>query len=492
MAIYSKEALKTTEVDIEIDGIRDHAWIEVITDKQPLLIGCVYRSPSFDFDKTRCTQSTKSISELILTAFNRNTNLLIAGDFNYKHIDWINDCTPPEKDHLAHFIKKLQDCHLYQHVTEPTRYRENEIPSLLDLILSTEEGMVQDLTYLPPLGESDHVCLRFTLPLCQNINITTSREPNVFKTNYQAVKNELSMHNWRDELNSNFVSDYHTFFDHLLLIMDKHTPLKAQPKTKKGIYMTNEAIRLKNAKARLWKRYLSTRTKFDRENYIRCKNKLRALTRKLQKDLEHNIALTAKEKPKLFWKYAKSKLKTKQRIPTLTKADGSKATSSIEKSNTLNDYFTSVFTIEDLQNIPTLSIYHIEENLPSIEISPDLVRNKLKALNPNKSPGHDNWHPYFLRELANEICVPLSILFKKSLKEGAHESWRKAIITTIYKKGLRSDPGNYRPISITSVISKMMESIVRDAIVTHMMKHELFTDDQHGFVPGRDCITQLL
>ena len=125
-------------------------------------------------------------------------------------------------------------------------------------------------------------------------------------------------------------------------------------------------------------------------------------------------------------------------------------------------------------------------------ITPDVVKEKLQSLKPNKSAGHDKWHPYFLREIADAICTPLSILYQKSLKEGAHDSWKKAIIAAIYKKGKKSDPGNYRPVSLTSVISKVMESIVRDAMVEHLIMNNLFTDDQHGFVPGRDCITQLL
>ena len=68
----------------------------------------------------------------------------------------------------------------------------------------------------------------------------------------------------------------------------------------------------------------------------------------------------------------------------------------------------------------------------------------------------------------------------------------KAYITAIYKKELRSLSENYRPISITSVISKIMESTVGDGIVAHLMKHKLLTDDQHGFVPGRNCMSQLL
>ena len=116
----------------------------------------------------------------------------------------------------------------------------------------------------------------------------------------------------------------------------------------------------------------------------------------------------------------------------------------------------------------------------------------MKNLNPGKSPGHDKWHPHFLRELTNDICIPLSILFNKSLKEKDHRSWLKAIITSIYNKGIRNDPGNYRPVGLTSVIAKVMESLVRDAILSHLIQHDVLSDCQHGFVPGRDCITQLL
>ena len=109
-------------------------------------------------------------------------------------------------------------------------------------------------------------------------------------------------------------------------------------------------------------------------------------------------------------------------------------------------------------------------------ITPAIVKEKLTSLKPNKSAGCDKWHPYFLREIAEAICIPLSILYQKSLKEGAHDSWKKAIIAAIYKKGKKSEPGNYRPVSLTSVISKIMESIVRDTIVEHLMRNNLFTD----------------
>ena len=130
---------------------------------ETVLCGCMYSSPSGDAEKNGCLKSTQAISNLIFEAYQRNPNFLIAGDFNYKEIDWLNENSPPSQQHLQDFIENLQNCFLYQHVTEPTRYRANETPDVLDLILSSKECMVQDLAYNPPLGEIDHLCLTFKL-----------------------------------------------------------------------------------------------------------------------------------------------------------------------------------------------------------------------------------------------------------------------------------------------------------------------------------------
>ena len=87
VAIYSRESLNAVEVKFSIEGFRDHAWIEIPTAKEPLLVGCVYRSPSDDINKEESVKSSKRVSELILKALNANENILIAGDFNYKEID---------------------------------------------------------------------------------------------------------------------------------------------------------------------------------------------------------------------------------------------------------------------------------------------------------------------------------------------------------------------------------------------------------------------
>ena len=119
------------------------------------------------------------------------------------------------------------------------------------------------------------------------------------------------------------------------------------------------------------------------------------------------MANDVKLKSKLFWKYARSRLKSRQAIPTLTNKDGTKAISAKDKAESLNDFFTSVFTTENLVNIPAVKNAPAYEVLSNIEITPDLARTKLNALNPNKSPGLDKWNPYFLKELSETICTPL-------------------------------------------------------------------------------------
>ena len=211
-----KETLNATEVKILI-CYHYHKWIEIQTEKEPLLIGCVYHSPSDDVNQKVCMESSRKVSRLIKSAFSKNENVLIAGDFNYKEINWFNDYAPPEKEHLTQFIESLQECYLYQHVTEPTRHRKDETPSLLDLVLTSEEGMVQEIQYLPPLGESDHVCLRFKVFTAQQKSESSiPNESNIRKTNYVSVREELSKHNWEEELVSTFEKDYNIFIDLLL------------------------------------------------------------------------------------------------------------------------------------------------------------------------------------------------------------------------------------------------------------------------------------
>jgi hypothetical protein len=90
------------------------------------------------------------------------------------------------------------------------------------------------------------------------------------------------------------------------------------------------------------------------------------------------------------------------------------------------------------------------------------------------------------------VSVPLQIIFRKSLDTGAVPGgWRTAKVGPIYKKGARGDPGNYRPGSLTSVPCRLLEGLIKDEIMDHLIGNKLIKNSQHGFLPSRTCTTNL-
>ena len=117
----------------------------------------------------------------------------------------------------------------------------------------------------------------------------------------------------------------------------------------------------------------------------------------------------------------------------------------------------------------------------------------IKSLDTSKSPGPDNIHPRVLKETADVIAYPLHLIFKGSLNAGLlPDTWKIANVSPIFKKGNKHVTENYRPISLTSIVCRVMERIIKNAIVKHLDEHSLFSPDQFGFRSKRSCVLQLL
>ena len=147
----------------------------------------------------------------------------------------------------------------------------------------------------------------------------------------------------------------------------------------------------------------------------------------------------------------------------MVSSDGSAIHSDTEMATHFNKYFSSVFTCEDTASIPTVDSTSSPLLDDSIEITPATVFSKLIALQSNKSSEPDGWPITIIKSVSEFISVSLSILFNKSLNSGTLPSdWKCANVTPIHKKGARNLACNYRPVSLTSIFSKLMESIVKN------------------------------
>ena len=139
------------------------------------------------------------------------------------------------------------------------------------------------------------------------------------------------------------------------------------------------------------------------------------------------------------------------------------------------------------------SIKACRSEISNIEVTRDDIQSRLEKVNVNKSCGPDNVHPFVLQKTASAISIPIEKIFKLSLDTGeCPEDWRTANVTPIHKKGDRTDPSNYRPVSLTSQVCKILESIVRKHIIEHLLTNNILSDRQHGFREGRSCLTNLL
>ena len=162
------------------------------------------------------------------------------------------------------------------------------------------------------------------------------------------------------------------------------------------------------------------------------------------------------------------------------------------KAEVFNASFTSAFKSQTSYSQgtlpPDLEVSDGEQNEhPMIQV--ETVRGLLFHLDCHKSMELDGIHPRVLRELADMIAKPLSIIQCSWPTSKVSEDWRLASVTPIYKKGCKEDPGSYRPVSLTSVPSKIMEQIVLREITRHVRDHQGIRPSQCGFMKVRTCLT---
>jgi len=492
VALYVKESMRTCEI-IPKDPCDDTVWCEIrINNKERLLVGVVYRSPSSTEEDNR-----KLISLINEMACMKHKSLLIMGDFNYPDIDWAT-LTADEGRQAVEFLENCREWFLCQHVMKPTRYRTQQTANVLDLVFTNEESMINEIKYEEPIGKSDHLCLVWSLK-SDVLGSDTAVVKYLFsKGDFQAMRRELAGEPWEELLIDKPVDEqWNIIKDRIHMARDKFIPhnnyrggAKSAGKPK---WMDERVMARIRRKKTAFERYKETRDGKDYLEYTRARNAAKAETRRAVREYEKEIARLCKKNPKAFYRHVNSKIKTRIGISDIRSNQGVMINDDQQKADEFNKFFSSVFTLEDLQNVPSTKVSGVKETLHQVEINEFEVFNLLSNLQTEKSPGPDNVHPMILKECANELARPLTILFQTSEREGCiPQEWKEALVVPIFKKGSRAQVGNYRPVSLTSVCCKIMEKLMRRALISHMLDNKFLSDNQHGFIQGRSCTTQLL
>ncbi|VDH99935.1 Hypothetical predicted protein [Mytilus galloprovincialis] len=500
LLLYIDKQLDASQVHMNTE-FQENLFIKInLNQSDQLLLGLIYRSPS-----NRSQEYTKQLNLLTTEACNKGySHILIMGDYNYPEINWDSWNSPGDstESNEYRFLENLQENFLFQHVTRPTRWRGTNTPHTLDLILTNEENMVSNLEYQSPLGKSDHCTMKFDFNCYTNIKSKPKLIKLFSKGNYIKIKEELNKIKWpellqkENDINENWKSVLSIIQD-----MDKkYIPTKERKQIGRGknnFPMDKNTIDKIKRKNILSKKITHNNDPEVRKEYNKIRNQVKSRVNKLKREYEKNLSEKAKENPKAIWSYIKSKTKTKEGIgdlhldPEDTKSD--KTEDNSKKAKLLVEYFSSVFTKEPDGKVPSPTPVLVTNDMPYQKIKEEVVLRHLNALKIDKSPGMDKLHPRLLKEIAESLAKPLCIIYNQSLEsKTVPNDWKNAMISAIFKKGNKSLAKNYRPVSLTSVVCKIMEKILREFIIEHMKKNNLFSKKQYGFIAGRSTGLQLL
>jgi len=491
---YVKDSIISSEVSFpDTNEIKEMVWVEIkMCREEKLLVGNIYRSPN------STAENNNHINTLLTTLPQLTTekNIIITGDFNYPKINWQTESTrESDISPTGLFLTAYKQSVLDQLMQEKTRGRENQEDSTLDLLLTTKPEKIEKLEIKSPIGKSDHACIAFAWKR-NTLHRPKIRKYIYNKGNYGRMREYLKG-NWKELLNGKTTHEMaDIIYSKYKEVMDLYIPRsKTNSKQAKKPWMTRQIINKIRQRDKLCKKLKNTNAT---ENitqinlkYKRLRNQVKWEIRRAIKKHEMSLADQAKSNPKAFWRYVKAKTKVKGQVEKLRQG-GRTIETPQEIANTLNNYFASVFTPDHTRTLPRKEL-RTTAKLYNMIFKPDDIESHISKLKPNKSPGPDEISPRVLKETAHEMSDALSMLFNKSMEEGqVPEKWKVASVTPVHKKGSKTDPGNYRPVSLTSVLGKLMESMMTSEISNYLANNNLLSPHQHGFTNGRSTVTNLL
>ena len=420
-----------------------------------------------------------------------HNDAIIFGDFNLPVTVWGGTLN----SHSGHKLySNILESSLYQHIHEPTRGE-----SILDIVLSTNDNQINNVDIGPEFSTSDHKSVFFTIECNPGVhNNSYEKVPDFRRADFDKLRTILENTDWSEIYGTQDVEQaWNMFIDILGNAITEYVPMRdRRPENNSKPKWWNIDIRnILLAKKRAYRRYKLTHSQANKLEYTRIRRETKRLIKISKKLHKLHIASNCKVNPKESFRYVREKKTLKSTIGPLLSAEGEIVTDERETADILNDYFASVFTVEEDREEATPYQMTVAAQLILVDITEEDVMRVIDKLKICKSPGPDKIYPRILKEVKEAIYKPLCAIFNLSLRTGKVVSeWKLANVTPLFKKGDKSNPSNYRPISLTSVVCKLMESILRDKIVEFLEKKNIIRDSQHGFRfhNRRSCLTNLL
>lgn len=507
--------------NVEVAGF-ESLWVSLGNPKSSVIVGCTYRPP-----RANPTDFCTSLEAALQKCHSLSPNIILFGDTNSKHLTWYKTPDLPAEsftDHAGESLHLLTESFgLTQAVHFPTHLHRGRAHSCIDHVFTSFPEGDLHVTSAAPLGNSDHVIIKGQFPLGL-ISSDSHGNPSISQRwcwstdRVQQLRDAIR----EDPIIASITQGHHagnldtvwlSWKDTVTRLAKLHCSLLPPVSSKASTQSKHPArqpwidrnliqeIKLKHA---LYRRYLQSRSNTDWNTSRQQSNRVSALLKHAKSEYVSKNLSTAPNPdgepssltngPHLH-SLMRCLLKQKRKaIPELLDGD-LRAISDKDKADLLNRFFISQSqqSVSDpSETPPPIPLSPVDENssLNDIQVTKEEVYKLLAAVDTSKSPGADGVPSKVLKLAALELAPSLTFIFNWSLSSSVlPEEWKEATITPLHKKASRTNPSNYRPISLLSVTSKLLERIVHKRVMEHISPH--LPDHQSGFRPQDGTVLQL-
>ena len=497
--VYVSDRLTPTRIE-EFNAC-DSLAVQISTNVGLVNIVCIYRSVSLNSEQ----------NSLLLKAVNcvleSDTETVIVGDFNLPNISWTTGVLNAPLDSKNKLMKVQKEWLnlvensgltwlLTDEITRRRAFGTTIQESLLDQLFVTNDAMVSDHKIVSPLGKSDHVVLNVELSMYSpgvllprtECHKTARSWGKVTPKDLQEFSNVI---NWEYSSESLSVNEMWQEIHEKLISVTENVP---ERKVKRMPWANSSLKRARKVKDRAWQSFDSDPTPLNMNIALSKQGLFEELDRKAKVKYEKLITSNLKQNCKPFYAYLRSKRVMKSKVCSLLKPDGSLTKTDQDTAEALATAFASVFVKEPAGPLDRHCYPNVEgTEIGDIVINYDNVKHELSKLDISKSQGPDDIHPKLLKSLSSNVIFVSAIckLFQRCAEDSLiPEQWKVAHVTSLYKKGSKKEPLNYRPVSLTCILSKTYEKFVRRHIMNHI--EQQLSSDQHGFVEHKSCLSNLL
>ena len=391
---------------------------------------------------------------------------------------------------------------LHQLTTKPTRVTKNS-KSLIDLCITNSPDRIVDSGVIP-LGIGDHSLVY----MCRKIHYSAKNSKRVIvKRSYKNFKsenfiNDLSKEAWED---INFLTDpnemWDVWKDKFMNCLDKHAPQrKKRIGNRRSPWINNELLRKMYKRDFLKKKAEKSGDQTIWEEFKCQRNLVNNSVKAAKREYFSRNIENSKGDLRKTWKLINELSSRQQKTTDIqeVKKGGQSITSASEIAEVFNTHFTNIgerlaSEIPKVDKEPESFINPTDKTFSFKKIQEKEVFELINKLDKTKATGLDKIPCKILKLAANVVVPSLTLIFNQSIISGVFpREWQSARVTPIFKKGIKTDPENYRPISVLPVVAKIFEKLVFNQFYEYLNNNSLLTSCQSGFRSLHSTLTALL